>query len=521
MTKIKRALISVSDKTGLVELAKVLKSLKVEIISTGGTKKLLSDAGISTTSISDVTGFPEILDGRVKTLHPNIYGGLLYLRHDAEHRKTVAKHKIKPIDLVVVNLYPFTKVIANSKTSLKQAIENIDIGGPSMIRAAAKNYRSVGVVCDPADYAAVADELKTNKGALSESLLERLMVKAYQTTALYDQAIQHYFGKQFGEESKELPELLDVAFRKNATLRYGENPHQRAALYQRVGEKPKFSFKQLHGKELSYNNILDLDSAVDIMREFKEPTACVVKHNNPCGIASNSILSVAIEKAVDSDSLSAFGGIVGVNRPLDQKTAAVLLEKLSFFELIIAPKISKDALKLLQQRKNLRVIEVPHFEKIGPYDLRYVKGGILLQDRDEPIYKRHTQLRKQLKFVTKAKPSASDLESLLFAWSCAKVVRSNAIVLVQGKQTVGIGCGQMSRVDSVKLACEKAGTLAHGSALASDGFFPMPDNIEIAYKNGIRAIIQPGGSIKDPDVIQACDDHGIPMVLTNERHFKH
>lgn len=520
MLKIKRALISVSDKTGLVELAQVLKAQKVEIISTGGTRKLLSDHGIQSKSITEETGFPEILDGRVKTLHPKIYAGLLYLRKKKSHRNVVKEHKIQPIDMVVVNLYPFQKVTAKSDVTLHDAIENIDIGGPSMLRAAAKNHESVAVLSDPADYARVMEELKKKKG-LSEEILKDLAVKVFERTASYDRLIAHYFKKQFAAKSTDLPDLLDVSYEKTQVLRYGENPHQRAALYQRTEDEPRFQFRQLHGKELSYNNILDLDSAVDVVREFKETAVCVIKHNNPCGVAVHSNLQKAILNAIDGDPLSSFGGVVGLNRTLDEASAVALLEKLPFFELVVAPSITKGALEFMKQRKNLRIIEVPKIRQIGPYDLRYVKSGVLLQDRDEPIYRHSSQLEKNLKVVTKTKPSSKELESLLFAWSCVKVVRSNAIVLVHGKQTVGIGCGQMSRVDSVRIACEKAGPKAEGSLLASDGFFPMEDNIRLAHSYGIRAIIQPGGSLKDPQVIAACDQYGIPMVLTGERHFKH
>ena len=423
--------------------------------------------------------------------------------------------------MVVVNLYPFGKVVGNPKVKFEKAIENIDIGGPSMLRSAAKNHESVAVVSDPSDYESIIGELKKRKGALSEKTLQHLALKAFQHTSLYDQTISHFLRKQFSSPQDGLPEVLDTSYQKTQILRYGENPHQRAALYQRVGSEPKFSFHQLHGKELSYNNILDLDSAIDVIREFKEPAACVVKHNNPCGVAVHKELPVAIARAVEGDLLSSFGGIVGVNRALDQNAAEELLAKLSFFEVVVAPKISENALQILKQRKNLRVIETPDLNHVGPYDLRYVKSGVLLQDRDQPIHKHLANLRKKLRIVTKIKPSKQEIEFLLFAWTCAKVVRSNAIVLVQGKQTVGIGCGQMSRVDSVKIACEKAGERSRGSLLASDGFFPMSDNIVLAHDYGVRAIIQPGGSIKDQEVIDACDRHRISMVMTGERHFKH
>ncbi len=521
MLKIKRALISVSDKTGLLELAKTLKRFKVEIISTGGTQKLLKSQGIGCKAVSEITGFPEIFDGRVKTLHPKIHGGLLYLRGKASHRKTAQAQGIRPIDLVIVNLYPFNETVQKPNVRLEDAIEQIDIGGPAMIRSGAKNHASVAVVTDPADYGEIIQGLNKHKGAVSEQTCARLACKAFEHTAHYDRAISRYLHKKLLQSDEGLPVTLEVPYERKSGLRYGENPHQRAALYQRMDERPRFSFEQLHGKELSYNNILDIDSVIDIMREFKEPCASIVKHNNPCGIALDSNLAAAVSKAVESDPLSAFGGIVGVNRPLDQETAVVLLEKLPFFEVIVAPKIAPGALQYLKQRKNLRVIAAPDFNTTGPFDLRFVKSGILLQDRDKPVYGHAAQLRKNLKVVTKRKPTKKQLESLLFAWSCAKLVRSNAIVLVQGKQTVGIGCGQMSRIDSVKLACEKAGPLANGSVMASDGFFPMPDNIVLAHSHHVKSIIQPGGSIRDQEVIDACNHYGIAMVFTGERHFKH
>lgn len=521
MLKIKRALISVSDKTNLPKLAKTLKHFRTEIISTGGTRKLLKEQGISSRSVSEATGFPEILDGRVKTLHPKIHGGLLFRRNKAAHRKEAKTHGIEPIDMVVVNLYPFERVTAKSGTKLAEAVENIDIGGPAMIRAAAKNYRSVAVVCDPSDYDSVVEELESRRGALSEETLRRLAVKAFEHTAGYDRAISRYFREHLAAKDKELPPAVDLWLKKAWDLRYGENPHQRAALYRNSCEAAEPPFRQLQGKQLSYNNILDLEAALDLLREFREPCACVVKHNNPCGIAVHRDLEVAIEGALEGDPLSSFGGIVGVNRPLDRKATAMILEKLAFFELLVAPKIAPAALGLLAARKNLRVIEIGRASEAPPYELRHVKSGVLLQERDKPIVDGLERLRASCRVVTKTKLSPKDLETLLFAWACAKVVRSNAIVLVQGKKTVGIGCGQMSRVDSVKIACEKAGSRAEGSLMASDGFFPMPDNIMLAHEHKVRAIIQPGGSIRDPEVIEACDHYGIAMVFTGERHFKH
>ncbi|OGW86844.1 MAG: bifunctional phosphoribosylaminoimidazolecarboxamide formyltransferase/IMP cyclohydrolase [Omnitrophica bacterium RIFCSPLOWO2_01_FULL_45_10b] len=518
--RIKRAIISVSDKTGLIPLAKELKRFKVEIFSTGGTLALLKKNKIAARSISELTGFPEILEGRVKTLHPKVHGGLLYLRSNKSHVREAKKHDIVPIDLVVVNLYPFSETIRKPRVSLKSAVEQIDIGGPTMLRSAAKNFESVAVISDPKDYPAAIEELKKGKGAFSKSFRAKLAVKVFRHTNAYDREIAHYLGQHFDSEDG-LPRVLDVAFERSEGLRYGENPHQRAALYRRLGQAPRFSFTQIQGKILSYNNILDFESAIDILREFKEPAVCVVKHNNPCGIAADVKIASALTRAIASDPLSAFGGIVGFNRPCDGELARILFGQLSFFEVVIAPSYNQAALNILKSRKNLRIIQVPRIHEIGPYDLRFAKSGILLQDRDRPILEHEAKLRKNLKWVTHEKLKPTTITDLLFAWKCAKVVRSNAIVLTQGKQTVGIGGGQMSRVDSVKLACMKAGDRSRGAILASDGFFPMPDNIEVAHEFGIRAIIQPGGSIRDQDVIDACNRFGIAMAFTGERHFKH
>ena len=548
--KIKRAIISVSDKTGLIPLAKELKRFKVEIFSTGGTLALLKKNKIAVRSISELTGFPEILDGRVKTLHPKVHGGLLFIRSDKAHVKEAKAHGIKPIDMVVVNLYPFRETIAKPGVSLKEAVEQIDIGGPSMLRSSAKNFDSVTVVCDPADYQKIIEELKARRGSVSTELRRQLAVKIFRCTSAYDQDIFNYLSKLsfprkkgchtkrsegsrsgfFGlrpqndnelSRNDSLPEVFDEVYLRSESLRYGENPHQRAVLYKPASAKTGFSFKQFQGKELSYNNILDFESAVDILREFKEPAACVVKHNNPCGIAANEKIADAVSGAIDSDALSAFGGIVGINQACDLDLASLVLQKLSFFEVLIAPDFTKEALNVLKSRKNLRVLEIKGLDESEPYDFRFMKSGLLVQDRDQPIVLHEKELRKNLKWVTKEKLNKHETEDLLFAWKCAKVVRSNAIVLTHDKRTVGIGCGQMSRVDSVKLACMKAESRTKGAFLASDGFFPMPDNIEVAYEYGIRAIIQPGGSIRDPDVIAACDQVGIAMAFTGERHFKH
>ena len=532
--KIKRAIVSVSDKTNLIPLVKELKRLKVEIFSTGGTLALLKKNHIAVRSITELTGFPEILEGRVKTLHPKVHGGLLFLRSGKQQTHEAKKHGILPIDLVVVNLYPFRETIRKPKVSLKQAVEQIDIGGPSMLRSAAKNFESVAVVSDPKDYPQVIEELKKHKGAISPELRRSLAVKAFRYTSGYDQEISRYLstqlppsspppagaggGKRWGDE---LPAVFDEVFERSQILRYGENPHQRAALYTRAGEATRFSFEQLQGKELSYNNILDMEAAIDILREFKEPVACVVKHNNPSGISADPKISVALAQAIEGDPLSAFGGIVGVNESCDDRLAQIAFEKLPFFEVIVAPAYTTKALGILKSRKNLRVIRIEGLYDLEAYDFKVTKSGLLLQDRDRPIWEHEAALKKNLRWVTQKKLEAKEIGDLLFAWKCAKVVRSNAIVLTKGKQTVGIGGGQMSRVDSVKLACLKAGERTRGAVLASDGFFPMPDNIEVAHEYGIRAIIQPGGSIRDQEIIDACNHSGIAMAFTGERHFHH
>ncbi|MBI3307566.1 MAG: bifunctional phosphoribosylaminoimidazolecarboxamide formyltransferase/IMP cyclohydrolase [Candidatus Omnitrophica bacterium] len=519
---IRRALISVSDKTGLPVFAKALHKLKIEILSTGGTLKALKAEGIPAIPMEEFTGFPEILEGRVKTLHPKIHGGLLYRRNKKEHVTEAKKHQIEPIDLVVVNLYPFEQVIQKEGVGLETAIENIDIGGPSMLRSAAKNFDSVTVICDPADYGQILEEIKKNGGTTIE-LREKLAQKVFSRTSAYDHVIAGYLARQSKKDQTEgLPFRLDGVYDKVCDLRYGENPHQRAAFYQRTDKPPRFKFEQLHGKELSYNNYLDIEATIDILREFTEPAACIVKHNNPCGIAEDPDIAHGVSLAVECDSMSAFGGIIGINRLCDKKTAQEALDKLRFFEVFVAPSFDSGALKLLKERKNLRIITVDALEHAGgPYDLRFIKGGILLQDRDQPTPLHLDQLKKNLSFVTESKVSGSEIDDLIFAWKCVKVVKSNAIVITQGRQTVGIGAGQMSRVDSVEIACRKAGYRTDGGILASDAFFPMPDSIEEAARYKIRAIIQPGGSLRDADVIAACNRFGIAMAFTGARHFRH
>ncbi len=518
MGKIKRALLSVSDKTDLIPLARALHRQKIEILSTGGTLKVLRAAHVPARSVSEVTGFPEILEGRVKTLHPYIHGGVLYRRGKKGDEREVKRLRIPPIDMVVVNLYPFDQV-TQKKVKLETALENIDIGGPALLRAAAKNFESVVVVTDPKDYGAVIAEL--NKGAVSRRLRAHLAQKVFEKVSFYDHLIASYLKREEDHRSvSELPKRLDVIYEKSLDLRYGENPHQRGALYRRLG-RPRFEFKILHGKELSFNNLLDIEATIDVLREFQKKAACVVKHSNPCGIAEGKTLAQAVERAIDSDSVSAFGGIVGMNSPCDAETARRLYELLKFVEVIVAPRFDSRALQIFKERKNVRLVEIGKISEGGPWDLRFTKFGVLLQDRNRPVRLHEKALRARLKWVTQTKLKKEDLDELIFAWKCAKTVRSNAIVITKNRQTVGIGAGQMSRVDSAEIACRKAGYRAEGGYLASDAFFPMPDSIELAHKAGIRAIIQPGGSIRDADVIQACNHFAIAMAFTGERHFRH
>lgn len=517
--KIKRALISVSDKTGLEALVKALNSFGVEIISTGGTAKAIAALGIPVKDVSSYTGFPEMLDGRVKTLHPAIHGGLLALRGNKEHMETVAKHKIGLIDMVVVNLYPFEKTVAKPGVQFEEAIENIDIGGPSMLRSAAKNHQSVCVICDPADYPRVIADMEKNAGGVSESLLTELGVKVFERTSAYDAAIYTYLT---GLKESGFPPSMTLQLDKIQDLRYGENPHQKAAFYKdNLPDVPGVADAvQLHGKELSFNNIIDLNAALEIVKEFSEPAAAIIKHTNPCGAATAKTIRQAYLDALDCDRLSAFGSIVGFNRPVDFEVAATILEEADFVECIIAPSYEPKALEALRKaKKNLRLLEVKGFDarpaKAG-IDMKKVTGGILVQDRDTAAVK-----ETDLKVVTKAKPTKDQIASLLFGMTIVKHVKSNAIVISQGTKTVGVGAGQMSRVESVVIASRKAGDRAKGATLASDAFFPKEDGVETAAAAGVKAIIQPGGSIKDADVIKKADELGIAMVFTGVRHFKH
>ena len=519
--KVKRALISVSDKSNLDSFVKGLHELGVQMISTGGTAKRIASLGIPVTEVSDYTGFPEMMNGRVKTLHPKIHGGLLGLRENPEHVKQMEKQGIEPIDMVVVNLYPFEKTVAKPDVELEEAIENIDIGGPSMLRSAAKNYKSVAVVLDPSKYEPILAELRSNGGGLSEKTLADLARSVFERTSQYDGAIYNYLSGQGGEKGEAgLPSGLSLSLKKVQDLRYGENPHQKAAFYcdESVSEPSISNAKQLHGKELSFNNIIDLNAALEIVKEFKEPTASVIKHTNPCGAATAKTLVQAYRDGLACDRLSAFGSIVGLNRIVDEETAKEITSA-DFVECVIAPGYEEKALTLLKGKKNLRIIEVPDFNKVPVEfepDFKKVVGGMLLQDRDTKGIK-----KQDLKVVTKKKPTDEEMDALLFAWKICKHVKSNAIVLCQGTKTVGVGAGQMSRVDSVIISARKAGDKAKGSVLASDAFFPKADGIQQAAKCGAVAIIQPGGSIRDEEVIKAADEAGISMVFTGMRHFKH
>lgn len=522
MRKIERALLSVSDKTGIVEFARELSELGVEILSTGGTMKVLEENGIAVKSVSSYTKFPEMLDGRLKTLHPKIHGGLLAERDNPKHMTEIKNSGIGLIDLVVVNLYPFKTVIQKG-ASIEEAIENIDIGGPTMLRSAAKNFKDVAVVASPEWYLKIIKELKENGGGLTEKTKAQLAVEVFAVTADYDAAINNYLKNNLAaaagkKEGLNLEELLVLKFEKIQDLRYGENPHQQAAFYKDMqsADEGLSAMKQLQGKELSFNNIMDLDAAFSIAAEFEEPAAVIVKHNNPCGAATDAVLKEAYKQALECDALSAFGGIIGLNRKLDEETAKAILDS-GFVECIIAPDFDEKARELLKEKKNLRLIAcdlpLPQ-EPAAEMDFKKVRGGLLVQCRD-------IKTPGDLKIATKIKPSGEQMTSLIFGWKIAKFVKSNAIVFCQGTRTVGIGAGQMSRVDSVMIASRKAGQKAKGACLASDAFFPKADGIEEAAKAGVTAIIQPGGSIGDEEVIKAADEKNIAMVFTGIRHFKH
>jgi len=514
--KIQRALLSVSDKTGLVPFAQILAQAGVELISTGGTAKALRDAGLAVKDISEHTGFPEMLDGRVKTLHPLVHGGLLYIRGNATHEAAVKQHAIKPIDLVVVNLYPFEATVAKPNVGLHDAIENIDIGGPSMLRSAAKNHDSVTVIVDPFDYAEVAKQISEN-GNTALELRRKLCAKVFARTAAYDAAIAAHLQKEFAADKSALPQVLTISAPLAQPLRYGENPHQTAALYGKFHDY----FKQLHGKELSYNNILDLTAAAALIAEFKTdpPTLAILKHTNPCGVGQGANLREAWDKAFATDKQAPYGGIIAVNQLLDSACAEAIAE--IFSEVIVAPEFSTEALEILQKKKNLRLLQVVKNPlAASPWDVRSVGGdSFLLQQRDLK-----TTTAADLKIVTKRQPSEVELKAMLFGWRVVKHLKSNAILYVGEGRTLGTGAGQMSRVDSSRIAVWKAGEAKldlKGSAVCSDAFFPFPDGLIAAADAGATAAIQPGGSVKDAEVIAAADARGMAMAFTGTRHFRH
>jgi len=522
MAKITRALISVSDKTGIVSFAKDLQQFGVEILSTGGTAKLLQQEGIPVTEVGDYTGFPEMLDGRVKTLHPKVHGGILFRRDLPAHVSAASAAGIPPIDLVVVNLYPFRETIAKPNCALEDAIENIDIGGPTMVRAAAKNYRDVAIVTDPADYSRLSGEMKGSSGSLSAATHFELAVKAFSHTAEYDGAISNYLTAITTDGSLQaFPERFNMQFTKAQGMRYGENPHQQGAFYVATAEKEASiaTARQLQGKELSYNNIGDADAALECIKQFDvSPTCVIVKHANPCGVAYGKNFLEAYDRAYQTDPESAFGGIIAFNGELDGETAHAIVER-QFVEVIIAPKVSQAAIDIVAAKKNVRLLECGQWPKEPGkrLDFKRVVGGLLVQEADLALY-------NELKVVTKRAPSEEEMSDLLFAWRVAKFVKSNAIVYAKDKMTIGVGAGQMSRVNSARIAAikaEHAKLEVRGSVMASDAFFPFRDGIDSAAKAGIAAVIQPGGSMRDEEVIAAADEHGMAMVFTGMRHFRH
>ncbi len=518
MSKIQRAILSVTDKSGLVEFARKLQALKVELVSTGGTAKMLRDSGIAVKDISELTGFPEMLDGRVKTLHPKVHGGILHRREDSGHRAAVAEHGIPAIDLVVVNLYAFEKTAAKAGVDFEEIIENIDIGGPSMIRSAAKNFQDVAVVTSPADYESIAEEMSRSGGALSKETKWRLAQKAFAMTAAYDSAIASTL-ERIGDNAASstapaaaFPKTLRLQFEKVMDLRYGENPHQKAAMYADNSGAGVAHGRQIQGKELSYNNLVDLQAAWDLAQEFDETVCAIIKHTNPCGTATAKTLVEAYERARECDPVSAFGGVIGVNRTVDA-AAATEMAKL-FLEVIAAPAFDEGAKAVFATKKNLRLVEVPASEQ--PWVLKNISGGMLLQDSDS-----HKLSEADLKVVTKRQPTPEEKHALLFAWKVCKHVKSNAILYARDGQTVGVGAGQMSRVDSCKVGAMKAQLPLKGTVAASDAFFPFPDGVEEIAKAGATAIIQPGGSVRDQEVIEAADRLGMAMIFTGVRHFRH
>jgi phosphoribosylaminoimidazolecarboxamide formyltransferase/IMP cyclohydrolase len=513
---IKRVLISVSDKTGIVEFASALVSKGVEIISTGGTAKTLSEAGLKVINISDITGFPECLDGRVKTLHPKVHAGLLAIRSNEEHMNQIKELGVETIDMVIINLYPFKQTILKGNVELEEAIENIDIGGPTMLRAAAKNYQDVAVVVDPLDYEKVLSEM-TETGDVSVKTKFRLAYKVFEHTSHYDTLIAKYLRDTLGDI--DFPETLSLTYEKVQDMRYGENPHQKAVFYKEVGANKGLlpSAVQLHGKELSFNNINDTNGAIELVKEFDEPTVVAVKHTNPCGVGSADNIYDAYMRAYNSDPVSIFGGIIAANREIDAKTAEEINK--IFVEIVVAPSYTEDALAVLTQKKNVRVLKLENItEKVSPeaYDMKKVAGGLLVQKYNSQLFN-----QEDLKCVTNLQPTKEQMEDLIFAMKVVKHTKSNAITLAKGKMTIGVGPGQTNRIVPTKVAIEYAGDRSQGAVMASDAFFPFSDCVEAAAAAGIKAIIQPGGSIKDQESIDACNKYGIAMVFTGMRHFKH
>jgi phosphoribosylaminoimidazolecarboxamide formyltransferase/IMP cyclohydrolase len=514
MAGIKRALISVSNKAGVVLLARELQEMGVEIVSTGGTEKRLLEEGIEVIPISDITGFEEMLDGRVKTLHPFIHGAILADRTKPQHMQELEKMGITPLDLVVVNLYPFAETIADPDCTLADAVEQIDIGGVALIRASAKNFHTVAIVTDPSRYSGLLLEMRQNNGEVSMETRQAMAAEAFRHTSDYDNAINSYLARHFNE----FPSQLSFSFRKSEELRYGENPHQRAAFYKEVGGSPGSlaNAEKLHGKALSFNNMLDLDASWALVREFAEPAAAIIKHNTPCGAAVAATVAEAYTLAFDSDPLSAFGGIVAFNRAVDEDCARRIVAV--FQEAVIAPSYSEAALEILTGKADLRIMRlaIPQTENQGGKDFKHVEGGLLVQDCD-----RSRETREDFEVVTSRKPSEKEWQDLLFAWKVAKHVRSNAIVLAKDRVTVGIGAGQLSRVDAVWVALHKAGDQAAGCVLGSDAFFPFPDAVEAAAQAGVTCFAEPGGSLKDSDVKAAAEKLGVSLVFTGFRHFRH
>ncbi len=514
---IRRALISVSNKTGIVEFARRLAAHGILLLSTGGTARLLAENGIEVTEISDYTGFPEMMAGRVKTLHPKVHGGILGRR--GEDDAVMKAHGIEPIDLVVINLYPFEQTVADPDCSLADAIENIDIGGPAMVRAAAKNHAAVTVVVDPADYPQLLDEIETADG-VGDVLRFSLAIKAYEHTSHYDGAIANYFGRLVQPESEQaFPRTLNLQYRHAQSMRYGENPHQAAAFYveREPIESSVATAEQLQGKALSFNNIADTDAALECVKQFDAPACVIVKHANPCGVALGDGLLDAYRRAYSTDPESAFGGIIAFNRPLDGDTARIIVEQ-QFVEVIIAPEIDAAARDAVAAKENVRLLRCGQWQAAPPrFDFKHVNGGVLVQDADQALYER-------LEVVSRAQPDDAQLADLLFAWQVAKFVKSNAIVYAHGRMTIGVGAGQMSRINSARIAAikaEHAGLEVAGSVMASDAFFPFRDGIDAAAEAGIRAVIQPGGSMRDDEVVAAADEHGMAVVFTGMRHFRH